>query len=234
MRATPRVLGVVLGVLFAPAAQAADGYSFDAGLGTVVPLYVGGQFVAELPHRILLSAEAGWMPGPYVDAVNATAQAFGAYNDVTADVVRSAISNSLVLRPSIGWRPFADHGFEVMAGYTLVMLGGSLSAIEAIEAATGQAVSAQGSSDIAIASVMHAFHVTAGWSWALAEHWSLRASLGYLQVVASSTSMEVASSRVANRQGVAALERELDSYLNDVFTTYVKIPTLGLTLNYRF
>ena len=184
--ARPVVLGVVLGVLLARPARADDDHRFDAGLGTLVPLYAGGQFVAGLPHRILLSAEAGWMPGAYVDMINSTAQAFGAYNDVTADVVRSTISNSLVLRPSIGWRPFAVHGFEAMVGYTLVMLGGSLSAVEALEAVTGQQANATGASNIAVSSVVHAFHITAGWSWTLAEHWSLRATVGYLQAVASS------------------------------------------------
>jgi hypothetical protein len=196
---------------------------------------MGGQVVAEFPHRLLAGFELGWMPGPYVDLVNAPAQAFDAYDDLTADVVKSAIENTLILRPSFGWRPFHDHGFEVMGGYTLALLGGSVSGIDLIEAVTGQQTSVQGSSEnIALSSVMHAFHLTLAWSWALADHWSLRASIGYMQVVASSTSMTVQSSRLQSRPGTAELEQALDAYLNDIFTTYVKIPTIGLTLNYRF
>jgi hypothetical protein len=40
----------------------------------------------------------------------------------------------LVLRPSFGWRPFRDYGFEVMGGYTLALLGGSVSGLSLIEA----------------------------------------------------------------------------------------------------
>lgn len=208
--------------------------AIDVGVGTVLPVYIGGQVVAELPHRVLVSGEVGWMPGPYVDLINATAKAFNAYDDVTADVIASAIQNSLVLRPSVGWRPFRKSGFEVMGGYTLVLLGGSVSAVEAIEAATGQATGVQGGAQIPMSSSIHAFHLTVGWSWVLDEHWVLRGTVGYLHIFASSTSLDVTSNRAQVQEAYDALEAALDAYLNDIFTSYVKTPTLGLTVNYRF
>lgn len=214
--------------------RATEGYRLDVGVGTQVPVYVGGQAVLELPHRILLSAEIGWMPKSYVQLINTTAEAFNAYDDATGDLITSAVKNSFVLRPSVGWRPFASRGFEVMGGYTLVALGGGVSAVEAIEAATGQQTTVATGTDIPLTSIMHCFHVTVGWSWQLAEHWAIRATAGYLQAFASHSSIDVTASRANAQAALNSLNASLNSYLNDVYTTYVKTPTLGVTINYRF
>jgi hypothetical protein len=231
-----RVALCVLVVVFAApgTSKAWDSYKLDLGVGTLVPVYIGGQAVLEMPHRILASLEIGWMPKPYVGVVNGVAEAFNAYSSSTGDLINEAIKNSFILRPSIGWRPFESRGFEVMGGYTLVALGGGISAVEAIEAATGKTSQVPRGTDIPLSSVMHCFHVTLGWRWILGEHWVLRANVGYLQAFASHSSIDATPSRASGQAALQSLNAQVNSYLNDVYTTYVKTPTLGVTINYRF
>lgn len=175
---------LALAVVLLPASALA--IEVDVGLATSVPIFVGGQVVAELPYRIQLIGEIGWLPGPYVDLINVTAEAFGAYDDATSDLIKSAIKNSLVLRPSIGWRPLERYGWEVMGGYTLVFLGGGVSALDIIEAATGNQYNAQGT-EVPLSATVHCFHLATGYRWIVHDHWVIRASVGYLQAVASHT-----------------------------------------------
>ena len=196
---------------------------------------MGGQVLVELPHRILLSAEAGWMPSPYASFINAVAQSFDAYNDETAQIIESAITGAFVFRPSIGFRPSADLELEILAGYTLLVLSEDITGIDIIKDAVRRSSSSiTGNEQVDLSSTIHGFHVTLAYSWELAEHWALRASLGYMQAVASSTSIEAPVIERREPTEFRVLAAALDSYLDEKYTTYVKLPTLGLTLNYRF
>jgi hypothetical protein len=76
-----------------------------------------------------------------------------------------------------------------------------------------------------------------GWRWLLGEHVVLRASLGYLQAVGSSSHVDVPASLSANpliAAQLANVNRAVDSTMNDAYTKYLKLPVLGLSLGYRF
>lgn len=229
----PSVL--LMALLLAPsAARAGDGYRLDVGLGTVAPVYMGAQVLAQLPGRFLVSAEAGWMPSPYAHFINGVAQSFDAYNDETADIITGAITGAFVLRPSVGFRPSRDLGLEVMAGYTLLSFSDDITGIDLIKQAVRKSSSVTGDEQVHLASKIHAFHVTLGWSRALAEHWALRATLGYMQALASSTHIDAPEIAAREPAAFKLLASQLDAYLNDKYTAYVKLPTLGVMLNYRF
>ena len=219
--------------LLAPSAASAEP-RVDIGLGTAAPLYMGAQILAELPYRFLVSAEAGWMPSTYASFVNGIAQSFDAYNDETALIIESALTGAFVFRPSIGFRPSESLGIEVLAGYTLLVFGDDVSNVGVIEDAIRRSQRVSGDDQVSLSSKIHAFHVTVAYSWQLADHLSLRASLGYLQAVASSTSIHAPSIEAREPTEFPILEAALDSYLDEKYTTYVKLPTLGLTVNYRF
>ncbi len=91
----------------------------------------------ELPYRILVGLEVGYMPRAYADTINSVCTGFGWYNGQTASLISAAIGDALALRPSIGFRPFPREGFEVVVGYTLAVLGGGLSSAEIIQSASG-------------------------------------------------------------------------------------------------
>jgi hypothetical protein len=126
-------------------------------------------------------------------------------------------------------------GLEILAGYTLLVLSEDIGGIDIVKNAVRRANSSvTGDEDVDLSSTIHGFHVTLAYSWLLAEHLALRASLGYMQAIASSTTIEAPAIEQREPTEFRLLAAALDRYLDDKYTTYVKLPTLGLTLNYRF
>lgn len=212
--------------------------SFDIGCATEVPLMIGGQATLELPYRLLVQGEVGVLPGAYVNAIDSVLSGAGAYDATTSELVRSTLQNSLVVRASAGFRPFANHGLEIMGGYTLASLGGGVSARQAVEAVSGVALPAEiPDAQIQLRTTIHSLHVSLGWRWVVADHFVIRASLAYLQSVSSSSSLAVPAS-VAALPAVAArvdqVSQAMDTTLNDSYTKYAKLPVMGLSLGYRF
>lgn len=211
------------------------GWAVDLSLGTAVPISVGGALQVEFPHRLLGAIELGGLPGGYVDLINAVVVAAGGYDSLTAGIIRQAIQKSFVMRLSAGWRPFKRRGFEFRGGYTLAALGGGISAVEAIELATGEDLQAgQNAADIPLHANTHSFHVDLGWRWVIREHFLIRTSLGYLQTVAATTTVERDAGGPARARALDKAEAALDSYLGDLLTTYIKAPVISLQLGYRF
>jgi hypothetical protein len=212
--------------------------SFDIGCATEVPLMVGGQLTLELPYRILLQGEVGVLPAAYVNGIDSVLTGTGAYDASTSALVRSTLQNSLVVRASAGFRPFANHGLELMGGYTLASLGGGVSARAAVEAASGVAVPAEiPDAEIQLRTTIHSLHASVGWRWIVGDHFVVRASVAYLQAVGSSSSL-AAPAAVSAVPGVAArvdqVSQALDTTLNSTYTKYAKMPVVGLSLGYRF
>lgn len=216
-----------------------SGFALDVGAGTELPISVGGLVAAEVPGRILFQVGLGVMPKGYVNVVDTFLTSVGAYNQSVSGIVRGSLGNSFVLKASAGWRPFSSLGFEILGGYTLMTLGGSVGASDAINAVLGDTgsalrVPAGANVDIPLAATLHNVHVTLGWRWLLAEdHLVIRASLSYLQTVAANMNVSL-----ANLGAVAAYEGQVNTVLNDaiqpLFKTYAKAPTVGLSAAYRF
>lgn len=214
-----------------------DRFAVDLGVGTVVPLYLGVQAQAELTARILIRAEIGWMPGSYVDIINAGATALNAYNDETADLLRDGIEDSLILRFSAGHRPLEDYGLEILAGYTLGTLGGSAATVEVVEAVIGSNLSnvnVNSASDIDLSSTMHAAHVELAYRWIVGDDWVLRASVGYVHVFSSSTQADLNLPAGRLREASTTPLPEVEAYLDDLYTSYVRSPVVGVIASYRF
>jgi len=211
------------------------GWAVDLSFGTAVPISIGTALQVEFPRRLLGADQVGGLPGGYVDLINAVVVAAGGYDSTTASIIRQAIQRSFVLRVSAGWRPFKRRGFEFRGGYTLAALGGGVSAVEAIELATGQDLDAGADeADIPLRSATHSFHIDLGWRWVIREHFLIRTSLGYLQTVAATTTVEHDAAGPARTRALTKAEAALDTYLGDLLTTYVKAPVISLQLGYRF
>jgi hypothetical protein len=189
--------------------------------------------VIELPYRIQIAPEIGWMPGGYLDAINAVATGAGWYSSTDAALIRAALENALVVRLAIGWRPFPSEGFEIRVGYTGAFLGGGLSGAEAIEAATGRDVSSSGH-EIPLQATAHGFQVSLGWAWTIERVVVVRVELAYFQLVYTNTWIAAEGSTPRQEQLLTETSRALDTYLNGLLTTYVKTPTLSLWVGYRF
>jgi hypothetical protein len=214
--------------------------SFDLGFGTEAPISVGGVATLEVPGRILFQLGLGFMPKGYGNAIDGFLTSVGAYDQTISNLVRNAFTNSFVLRASAGWRPFPGHGLEILAGYTLMTLGGSTTAADVINAVLAESGSAQRvqsamNVDLPLSATLHNVHASLGWRWLLADdHVVVRASVSYIQCVASNVGVSLSNvgGQAAAMEG--PVNTALNGFLSPYFTTYAKAPTLGLSAAYRF
>ncbi len=212
----------------------------DVGAATYFPLAVGVESTVELPYRLLGQISLGWMPGAYSNTVIDVLGDFGAINSFEQSLIKAAIDNSFVLRLSLGWRPFSTLGLEVFGGYTLLTAGGSVTGADVVDSylmSTGSSDRVTGLTNqgIPLRATLHSFHATLDYRFVL---WDdrivLRASLAYLQCVASSTEVTATPLRPAGQAALNKINSDLQGFLNPYFTDYVKTPLIGLTASYRF
>jgi hypothetical protein len=204
---------------------------FDLAAGTALPVHLGVQALLELPHRIQLAAEVGWMPRSYVELINEVCTGFGWYDDATAALIGAALDNALVLRAAAGWRPFPSEGFEVRVGYTAALLGGGLSATEAVEAVTGRELRTSGT-EVPLQATAHAFQVALSWAFFIERAVLLRLEVSYFQIFYTDAWIALDPSR--GDAAIAAASEALGTYLDDVLGTFAKTPTLSAFVGYRF
>lgn len=211
----------------------------DVGVGTEAPISVGGVATLET-HRILLQVGAGVMPQAYAQAIDGFLTSVGAYDAVVSSVVRSSISNSFVLRTSLGVRPFSNHGFEILGGYTLLTGGGSVATADVLNAIlteSGSSVQAPAGlgGDIPLSATLHNVHASIGWRWLLAnDHLVIRASVSYLQTLASRIDVKIPASASVLVPYQGMINDQVNAYLGPFFAKYAKAPTLGLSAAVRF
>lgn len=209
-----------------------------ASITTVFPLYVGGQASLELPGRFTIAADLGGMPAAYGSAINGTIQGFAGYDNSIADFVDGSFESAMVARLSAGFRPFEAAGFELWGGYTMIDVDGHTSLDEVVAAVdTGSATNEVnavanqlGNTPVGLSSTIHAFHVGLAWRWLVADHLSIRASLGYLQALGSSSSLEIEELPEAE----PLVNPSVDSTLDGVYSDYLKMPYGGLAVGYQF
>jgi hypothetical protein len=216
------------------AADEPSGFSFDLAVGTIFPLGLGPQVTIEIPGRILLSGDIAWMPGGYASAILGMVETFGKRNALLGAAIEDSLSDSLVGRASLGWRPFSDYGFEIYAGYTGIRSSGTASpkvVARLVDDDLGDRIEDEIDQDIEVDAQLHNFHVALGWRFlALEDHLVIRATVGYTQTVGSSATLRIPGQPDIERQAQPIFERELDR----VVTNDVKLPMIGLNLGYRF
>jgi len=206
---------------------------FDLALATHVPLSLGGAATLELPGRLLLQVDLGWMPRAYGSAINSLVSSFGAYDGGVAALVDAALEDAMVVRAGAGWRPFPSAGFEISGGYTYVALSGSVSPAELADVVAGtfaSEIAQQLDQDISLESQLHNVHVALGWRWVAWDHLVIRANLGYTQTLGSSSSVDIPD----HREGEALANPVVDATLDDIYSQYVKLPVLSVGVGYRF
>ncbi len=204
---------------------------------TVFPVEVGGRLQVELPGRVRVGVHGGFMPGDYVDVINLVLVGFDVYNDVTAELIRSTISQSGIVGVDVGWRPLPRAGVVFDVGYMAAFLGGGLTSTEVVEAATGQSSSAFGDAEVDASSTLHLLTVDVGYEVPFGPadrkvQGLFRVDLGGAFTLHSNTRL---SSDVV--VGAGPLRTALDAgevYLDDILQTYVQTPTITVSMGARF
>lgn len=208
---------------------------WEVYVGTRAPALIGAGVVYPLPARVRLVTEIGILPGGYVDLINATAEAFSWYGPATSELVSVATANSLLIHVDAGYQFFPDKGFYAGIGYSIATLGGGTTTEELLESILDEEVPSNPSGverEFAIDSTLHNFELVLGWRFDLPSDFTIRTELGLLWTLGSRVGVELEG----GRGDVAAevLERAAEVYLEDIYTTYVISPTVGIWFGKRF
>ncbi|MBI4700951.1 MAG: hypothetical protein HY744_07285 [Deltaproteobacteria bacterium] len=212
-----------------------------AEAATNVATDVGVRLSLEVPLRLRFSTSVGVLPGPYVDLINAVVVAAGGYDESTAELVRGALSKSLVWRTQVGWRFHPDWGFYLDAGYALAALGGGVTGQDVLVLATGKPAPQEAGQKLdklsfSVGSRLHLLVAEAGYEWLLWDRLVIRAAAGFAGTVAAKTKAEAQFS--TGRAKIDALITEFGNYgaayLDDIYTSYVYTPTITVAAGYRF
>ncbi|MBK8010181.1 MAG: hypothetical protein IPK13_02465 [Deltaproteobacteria bacterium] len=210
-------------------------WRLELSAGTQFPADVDVRATLEGPHRLLGSLSVGLLPSAFVDVLNEVLVSAKAYDQSTADLIQTALKDSLVVRMRVGWRPFEDHGFYFMGGYGFAALGGGVNGIELLALASGKPAPSNAEARFATASMdalVHQLDVEIGWTWLLWERLFVQASLGGFVTLSSNTTVTPDGSSAQVNAALAPLAASGEAYLNDTIQTYVHSPILGVRLGW--
>ena len=206
-------------------------------LATEVPLSVtlGGQL--ELPSRWRFRLGIGSVPRPYAELANSTAAALGAYDDVTAEVISAALTDSGVVDLDVAWRPLEGSGWTVSVGATALALGGSTSNEDIIAAATG--TPRPEGADRAprlynVQSTLQLLTLDSGYEWRLGEDWALEAWGGWAFTTASNSQITFNFDAGLLQPLFELFAAHAAGALDEVYRSYVHPPIIGVRAHYVF
>lgn len=135
------------------------------------------------------------------------------------------IDGGVFVRAALGFQLFEDLGFELMFGYA--MLHRALDVGQSVAAMAGSA----GYQDrIQGALTLQALTLELGYTFTVLEHFLIRPSIGVLHVIeadASATSTTLSDNDVGQIEDVAG-------QVEDGLRQYGTVPTLGVSVGYRF
>lgn len=183
-RSTPRFALALLLFLCAAAAPRPARAEFKLGLEAVAdfPLDIGAKVWTELPLlRIRAGLSVGVMPGFFIGTTNSIAASAGAYDKATADLLTTSLSNSLVVRGRIGFRPLSDRGLYIDLGYGYLAFGGGKSTSAAISAVSTvpQPTSNSADASYALNGKLQMLDLEVGWAWNLTTSITFRLAVGF-------------------------------------------------------
>jgi len=236
------MLGLLGGAVWPSAASAApdlSGHQLDVALVTDVPILVGGAVTWESPRRYRGRFTGGVMPGAYVDATNAAMVGFDIYSETVADIIDSALERTVVLHLQGGWRPVQARPMTVWVGYQFWGLGGSTTDLGVFadvmdDALYEAAQDVTGDVDIAIRD--HMLTAGIGREWVFDDRVVVGTSVGFSYSLAapSRASATRAADNEVEQRIMDGVTGTAEDYLTYVFEEWVHLPTVGLSVGYRF
>jgi hypothetical protein len=231
-------------LLIASALAGDDAHSVDAYLGTDFPIMVGGGATYEHPTRLRLDVNGGFMPGPYVDAINWGLTTFDIYSDTVADLIDAVLENALVGRVELGYRPLPARGWTVSAGYQHLRVFGNTADLTYFAEGIDEEIISEVqefTGDLIINVAVHQIAGEIGYERALMprrfdEHLRIRGSFGFSYTLKASTVADTTNdpTNPVQEEATEVVLAEAEDYLDYVFEEWVHIPMLGVSAGYRF
>jgi hypothetical protein len=225
-------LGGIL--LVGTSASAEERWTPTVELTTTIPLDIAERVSLEAPNRLHLRASIGVMP--YASLIDKVIKGFGGYGEAEAEVIREALSKSLVFRVQGGFRPFANLGLYLDVGYSLVTLGGDLDGNDVIVLGRGGIAPQDATSSFRhyrVSSTLHLVVLELGWEQALLDWLFVRGAIGFAGAQGASSTIEPTFSDV-NAELLQAYCDQSAEYLDQLYTTYMYTPTLTLGVGVKF
>jgi hypothetical protein len=169
-------------------------WRFTPIIGSDLGIDLGAGLQVETPFRLRLTSTVGWMPRGYAWFFKKYIE--GAYDvpDPVANVVEDLVSGALVVRANVGYRLLPHRGLFAAAGYTLQAASKNGLIATALEEATGRELPGGNGPRRLFDTTTHAqmFDFQLGWQWPLPDRFSIQASVGFILVVSTSTTLEPA------------------------------------------
>jgi len=202
--------------------------------GTLFPIEIGAGVRAEWPGRVQTAVRVGGLPAAYVDVFNATAMAFDAYGDATAEIIRSTIGRSLLVSADVGWRPLQrtpGDRFTFQVGYTLAALGGDTSGAELLTAASGVERPSDSSDEpsVDLSATVHLLRPEVVYVQPLTGRLGLIVGLGAAFTLSARSSV-APTSDAARRRADAVWTEAAAGWLGTTLQRYVHTPTARVGL----
>lgn len=137
--------------------------------------------------------------------------------------VATLANGAFVGRLTAGYRPFEHEGFEILAAYAYLHQSVALGLDPLAMWAGAQTTGASGRLELGV----HGLGVELAWTFVVLEHFLVRPSIGWMQVIGADVSTSVTS-------GSTSATTSIDGALEHLLTQWGMMPTVSLELGYRF
>lgn len=218
-----------------PAAWPKHAWHLDLLGRTDFPLDVGVALDVETPQRFRFGVGVGVIPGPYLQAINAVCEGAGWYDQATGDLIVDTIQSAVTVHPVIGFRPFPKEGFVIDAGLKVAVLGGRNTTAGLVAGLTGEEIPENANSDtrdLRATATVGLATVRLGWVWEPIDKLVVRFDVGGAFTAFSSTTIRPPEGARVPRAW-KPLTAAGATYLDDIMTTYVNTPTIGIGIGWR-
>lgn len=221
----------------AAAARAPDdaepSWALRAEVLTALPVAVGGSLTLEMPGGLRLATALGVLPSGYVDVVNGVSTSSGWYDSYTANLVSTALDDSVSWRTHLAWRPLEDLGFYVAAGYGMLSLSADFGVEDLPPDLRGDVPTGAEGIRVGVATKVHMADFEVGWEVDLAPHWMLRFAVGAALTVGSDTTVEAAAVPAKYADWVDKARTLTEERLDKLFPRVLHLPTISVALGAR-
>ncbi len=210
----------------------------DFGVSALVGTDLGRDVSAGVQieaYRLRLMANAGWLPEPYAWGLKKFFEATHSNRDAVGDLLEDLVKNEFVFSTNLTFRLMPDHGLYFGAGYTLQIASKNGVLETAIQQGTGQPIPASDedaprtfNTDVKV----HMVDARVGWQWGWHRGFTLRADIGVMKVVHTSTTLTPNFEPAmpdATRAFTDAASRVLENAGTDIWA-----PVGSVFLGYRF
>ncbi len=239
------ILLQLLVLLISSSAFAISVESWELEAGLEVPLQLGGRVKANFNSEFYKTAGAG-MSLDFLMGINSSlVGGVGILGTSSAEVVESALSNSIVIDVRGGWNLHKYKGLYVEAGYLMMMGGGKEVTVDQLEGAfgtdyTNNPLHMSNQSIFSANSDLHALTAHAGYRWEINESWLINVDVGIIKPFLSSSTVDVddvvRGSGSVNQAANAAddLKSKAEGELDDLYLSQLFIPTATVWITKTF